>query len=200
MPLPRVHLGRYGGCLAPHSHLAWGDHPDTTPAGCGRARGQYCVAALELGAAAQARVCAGHSTLPVLPAGVATDHCCSHAWRGDPQDPPASETSRRPTPDRTSACPPGSLRLVLRLTAPGVSQTPPGSLARGCHTAFVWSCACDAPSPCRWVGRHGCRLASPPPQCVSRLPVDRTSRHRSVLHAARVCTSRSRHDSAAVII
>ena len=21
VPLPRVHLGRYGGCLAPHSHL-----------------------------------------------------------------------------------------------------------------------------------------------------------------------------------
>jgi len=40
----------------------------------------------------------------------------------------------------------------------------------------------------------------PHPQCVSRLPVDRPPRPRSVRHAARVCTSRSRPDSAAVII
>jgi hypothetical protein len=33
MPLPRMHLVRSGGCLAPHSHLARRDHPDdATPA------------------------------------------------------------------------------------------------------------------------------------------------------------------------
>src|SRR6266853_211147 len=38
-------------------------------------------------------------------------------------------------------------------------------------------CASDAPSPCRWVGRHGCLLSSPHPQCASPLPVHRTPRH-----------------------
>ena len=37
VPLPRVHLVRYAGCLAPHSTLRGGDHPDAAPAGCGRA-------------------------------------------------------------------------------------------------------------------------------------------------------------------
>jgi hypothetical protein len=68
----------------------------------------------------------------------------SHARRGDPKDPPTSDTCRRPTPDGISVCPPGSLPLVLRLTAPGVLQSPTGSLIRGCHTAFVWSCASRA--------------------------------------------------------
>jgi hypothetical protein len=45
------------------------------------------------------------------------------------------------------------------------------------------------------VGGH-----PPHPQCVSRLPVDRAPRPRSVRHAARVCASRSRPVSAAVII
>ena len=35
VPLPRVHLVRYGGCLAPHSTCA-DDHPDATPTGRGR--------------------------------------------------------------------------------------------------------------------------------------------------------------------
>jgi hypothetical protein len=60
---------------------------------------------------------------------------------------------------------------------------------RRCQAAMVWSCACDAPSPCRWVGRHGCLLSSPHPQCVSWLPVDRTPRHAHPLNLSCVCTS-----------
>ena len=47
VPLPRVHLVRYGGCLAPHSLRR--DHADATSAERGRARGQQRRAALELG-------------------------------------------------------------------------------------------------------------------------------------------------------
>ena len=78
---------------------------------------------MELGTAAEARLCRRHSTLPVVSGGVATNHRRYHAWRGDPQDPPASETCRRPTPDRTGACPPGSLCVVLGLSVPRVSPT-----------------------------------------------------------------------------
>src|SRR5262245_24985931 len=65
VPLPRMHLVRYGGCLAPHSHLRGAIVP--TPR-------QQGVATVELGTAAQAGVCAGHGALPVLPAGDAADH------------------------------------------------------------------------------------------------------------------------------
>src|SRR5712691_1679170 len=54
--------------------------------------------------------------LPVLSAGVATDHRHHHAGRGDPEDTPASEARGRPAPDFSGACPPRSLCLVLRLT------------------------------------------------------------------------------------
>jgi hypothetical protein len=46
-----------------------------------------------------------------------------HAQRGDAEDPPASETFCRPTSHCSSPCPPGSFRLVLRLTAPRTSPT-----------------------------------------------------------------------------
>ncbi len=35
VPLPRVHLVRYAGCLAPHSQMRGARQPDATPAGCG---------------------------------------------------------------------------------------------------------------------------------------------------------------------
>jgi hypothetical protein len=56
------------------------------------------------------------------------------------------------------------------------------------------------PLPAGGCGGMAVGWHPPHPQCVSRLPVDRTPRPRSVRHAARVCTSRSRPDSAAVII
>src|SRR5215813_8489178 len=55
-------------------------------------------------------------------AGDAADHRRHHAGRGDPENPPASETRRGPTPDRPSACPPGRLCLVLRLRYPSHSR------------------------------------------------------------------------------
>ena len=59
-------------------------HPDATPTRRGRGDG-HRVAALELGTAAEARLCAGCGTLPVLSAGVATDYRRSHARRGAPK-------------------------------------------------------------------------------------------------------------------
>ena len=64
-------------------------------------------------------------------------------------------TTGGPAPDGPGACPPSSLRLVLRLLSSGVEWPHPGALARGCHPALVWSCACGAPSPGPWVRRHG---------------------------------------------
>ena len=73
------------------------------------------------------------------------------------------------------------LRLVLRLTAPGVSQTQPCWLAYGCHRALVCSWACHAPSPGPWVGRHG------RPACASRCGPCATSPGRGrVLHGTRL--------------
>jgi len=53
----------------------------------------------------------------------AAAHRRPHAGRGAPADPPASAARSRPAPDGSGACPPGSLRLVLRLTAPRASPT-----------------------------------------------------------------------------
>src|SRR4029453_198904 len=153
--------------------------PMCSAGGGGRGGDRHGIAALELGAAAEARLCAGDGTLPVLPAGDAAHHRRHHAGRGPPEDPPASETVCRPTSYCRSPCPPGSLRLVLRLTAPGVSQTQPCWLAYGCHRALVCSWACNAPSPGPWVGRHG------RPACASRCGPCATS-----LAVATSCTAR----------
>src|SRR5712691_2732576 len=75
------------------------------------------------GTAAEARLCTGYGTLPVLPAGVAADHCGHHAGRGDPEDPPASAARGGPTPDCSSPCPPRSLCVVLPLTVRGGERT-----------------------------------------------------------------------------
>src|SRR5262245_29042232 len=74
VPLPRVHLVRYGGCLAPPQQLAQCDHPHATPARRGRGEDGHRVAAMELGTAVEARLCRRHSTLPIVSGGVATDH------------------------------------------------------------------------------------------------------------------------------
>jgi hypothetical protein len=74
VPLPRVHLVRYGGCLAPHSYLRGAIIPTPTSARHQRAGSSHRVASLELGAAAQAGVCTGHGALPLVSAGGAAHH------------------------------------------------------------------------------------------------------------------------------
>jgi hypothetical protein len=68
------------------------------PTGRGGTGGQHVAASLELDTAAQARLCGGHGALPLVSARVAADHRRHHAGRGDPEDPPASETFRRSSP------------------------------------------------------------------------------------------------------
>jgi hypothetical protein len=122
---------------------AWDDHPHTAPRGRGGRGGDgHGIAALELGTATEARLCTRYGTLPMVSKGVATDHRRHHAGRGHQKDPLPSETRGRPAPNRTGACQPGSLRLVLRLTMPGMSQTPHGALARECHTAVAQKSPC----------------------------------------------------------
>jgi hypothetical protein len=113
-------------------------------------------------------LCTGYGALPLVSAGDTADHRGHHARRGGPETSPASTARRGPAPDCPGACPPRSLRLVLRLISSSVEWTHPGSLARGCHTALVWSCAGGAPSPGQWVGRHG-RAASAGCMASSRL-------------------------------
>ena len=69
VPLPRVHLVRYGGCLASHSHLRGSIIPTPRQQGVDEEETDTGVAALELGTAAQARLCAGRSALPLVSAG-----------------------------------------------------------------------------------------------------------------------------------
>src|SRR5262245_30141255 len=101
VPLPRMHLVRYGGCLAPHSHLRGAIIPTPRQQGMDE-EATDTVAPPWSWARLLKRV---------------------FALRGDPEDPPASETRRRPPSHCPGACPPGSLRLVLGLTAPRVSPS-----------------------------------------------------------------------------
>ena len=109
-------LWRVSGAAQPP---AWGDHPDAPPAGCGgRGGDRHGIAALELGATAQARLCPGHGALPLVSRGDAAHHRRHHAGRGHPEDPPASEARGGPTSHCPSACPSRNLCVVLRLRCP----------------------------------------------------------------------------------
>src|SRR5207247_4827034 len=69
------------------------------------------------------------------------------------EDPPASEARRGPTFHCPSACPPGSLRLVLRLTAPGRERPRPRALrlVGPQRSGLAWPCACGPPhTPGGW--------------------------------------------------
>jgi hypothetical protein len=61
VPLPRVHLVRFGGCFAPHSPLRGAI--TLPPRQRGGGRGDDRVASLELGAAPEAGVCPGSGHL-----------------------------------------------------------------------------------------------------------------------------------------
>ena len=80
VPLPRAHLVRYGGCLAPHSRLPGGEHSHPAPAGYGRRGYADGTPFLALGPAARPRLCPGYGD-PVRCAAVA--HCAS--WLPSPR-------------------------------------------------------------------------------------------------------------------
>ena len=92
VPLPHVHLVRYGGCLAPHSHLRGAILP--TPRQQGLDEPEACPTAprWSWAQAAPAGLCPGYGTLSTVSAGHAAAHRRHHAGRGHPQDPPPSET------------------------------------------------------------------------------------------------------------
>jgi len=118
--------------------------------------------------------CAGDGALPVWSAGVAAAHRRHHAGRGDPDDPPASAARRGSTCQGSSACPPRSLCVVLRLTSPGVEHIRPRSLRLG-GTKHPSS----GPPP--EIPLALCIILAPP--CVLLLAVCSTPRHGSVLYA-----------------
>jgi hypothetical protein len=148
------------------------DHPHATPARRGRGGDGHRVAPLELGTTAEARLCTGYGTLFLVSAWIAADHRDHHARRGDPKDPPASETRGGPTPHCPSARPPRSLRLDLRLTAPGVSRPVPGS------RRLVLSLRSLLTLPVGGEGGLSCVL--PAPSALPLPPVDRSPHHARV--------------------
>jgi len=96
-PAPRPSRALWGvpGAAQPSARER---HPHPAPAGAGGTGGRDHVGALGLGTAAASGVCAGYGALPVVSARDAAAHRRHHARRGDPQDPPSSETLCRPTP------------------------------------------------------------------------------------------------------
>ena len=143
---------------------------------------------------AEAGICAGYGALPVLPAGDAADHCRHHARRGHPEAPPASETYRSPPSHCPGPCPPGSLRLVLGLTAPRVSPTrlrplpwagttppSPAPPAVSLHTARGWGGMAvrrqrlpSAPRGCPWATSLACAMSSMLARVCTRLSLHNT--------------------------
>ena len=158
------------------------DHPHTPPARGGRGGDRHGITALELGAAAEARLCAGHRPLPLLSAGGAADHRRHHAGRGHPEDPPASETVCKPT---SSLYRPVSARKPSPGPPPdrasGVTDPAP-TADMGKDHAAVSAWACHLPAPGTWLGRHG-RPASASPLRAPRRPVCHVPCLGRVLHA-----------------
>ena len=122
VPLPRVHLGRYSGCLAPHSHRRGAMIPTPRQQGVedvatdtGSPRWSWArllkrVFALEMGRCP----CCQRGALRII---AAITH--SEVMRKILQHLKLSAVpSHCPSP-----CPPGSLRLALCLTAPRASPT-----------------------------------------------------------------------------
>ena len=169
VPLPRVHLVRYGGCLAPHSHLRGAIIPtprqqgiDEEATDTGSPRWNWVRLLKRVFALDMARCpwCQRGSLRMIA----AITH--GEGIRKSP----ASETVCRPPSHCPGPCPPGSLRLVLRLSAATVSCS-----------------ACRLPAQGAGVGRHDCP-GPKPPQHVSRLLVCRPPCRAACCTPARVCT------------
>src|SRR5262245_4657796 len=182
--------------------------PRTIPRRLRLAHGSWGALSTPARAVCWARLCAGYGALSVLSVGIAADHRRHHAGRGDPADPPASETCRKSTPSCPGACPPGSLRLILRLTAPGGHRLVPDHA--GSWVPQRSGLAIRLRPSMRPVGKEACPPASAYPHRALLLPVCRIPYLDSVLHArtpvhqspahARcliVCISLSRRPSAA---
>ena len=122
VPLPHVHLVRYGGCLAPHSHLRSAIMPTTRPHG--RGGDGHRVALLELGTAAEALLALDMARAPGVAGAQRIIAAITHS-EVIRQILQHLQAGGRPAPDCPSACQPNSLRLVLGLTAPGGSPTRP---------------------------------------------------------------------------
>jgi hypothetical protein len=172
VPLPRVHLVRYGGCLASHSHLRGSIIPTPRQQGVDEEETDTGVPPWSWARLLKRVFALDVARCPWCQRGGAADRRRHHAGRGHPEDPPASETFCRPTSSFTGPCPPGSLRLVLRLTVPRVSQTrlrplpwgrttPPSPAPSDFspHTAHAWG---DAAVRCPRLPSepHGCPCAT----------------------------------------
>src|SRR5262249_20309914 len=101
VPLPRAHLVRYGGCLAPHSKLRAVIIWTPAPAGCGQRGNEDWNPCLELGKATRPCLRFGYGDLSVLPPWLTAHHCCHHLGCGHHPYPASSQAGVSPT----SHCP-----------------------------------------------------------------------------------------------
>jgi hypothetical protein len=128
----------------------------------------------------------------MVSAGVAPDHRGHHARRDHHKNPPASAACGGPTPHGPSSCSPRSLRVVLRLTSPGVSQTRPRSrglvgakssssgpraVLRHASTPRASRCSpCAAPPVLEACSTPGCVCSSPSAETAFAIAFETVSR------------------------
>src|SRR5262249_41755758 len=113
VPLPRVHLVRYAGCLAPHSTLRDAIVPAAAPTGCGRRGNEDGNTLLEVDAAAGTGIWPGYGHMSVLPAWLTPDHYRHHPGVGDHAHLASSQASVRSTSHCTCPLSPRDIRFRL---------------------------------------------------------------------------------------
>ena len=182
VPLPRVPSSTLWRLLGATEQVAGRHHPDATPAGPGGAGRRHPVTALELGAAAHARLWHRYGTLSRVSAGHAADHCRDDRGQRHPEDPAAPEAGGeiRPPLRRRAKKP-------LRGTSPGPCVRTVSSGRRTPAPGLCPPSLCPVPvcvhpvvrllRPPRWraaghiLGPLGLLSALPKAQPLARMPL-----------------------------
>jgi Putative transposase len=108
VPLPRVHLVRYGGCLAPHSHLRGAIIPTPRQQGVEEQEDSTASPRWRWARLLQRVFAVDMARCPWCQRGAADDRR-HHAGRSDQQNPPPSETCCRPTAHHACPFPPSPM-------------------------------------------------------------------------------------------
>ncbi len=111
VPLPRVHLACYAGCLAPHSKLRDAIIPTPRQQGVDGEEKKTGNTVLELGQTAGSRVRSEYGHLSVLPPWRTTHHRCHHPGVGDYPHPASPQAGFCPTSHCVCPLSPRALRV-----------------------------------------------------------------------------------------
>src|SRR2546426_1453473 len=110
VPLPRVHLVRYAGCLAPHSQLREAIIPTPRQQGVDGEEAKTGTPSW-IWARLLGRVFDLYGHLSLLPTWLAPDHCRHDPGIGDHAHPTSSQAGLRATSHCTCPCAPSNVRL-----------------------------------------------------------------------------------------